>query len=88
MLKKFVERLKELKYRGEIMLGYRQENSGVTAGREMGKQEDREEGIQEGRKQTQIETAKAMLTEGIPVETVQKCTKLSLSKIDQIMTDL
>ena len=41
----------------------------------------REEGLEKGRENNQIETAKSMLEDGFAPELVQKYTKLSIDKI-------
>ena len=84
-MKRFIERLKGLKYNSGKMEKYHGEveaqRVGEAIGLEKGRQKGREEGRQEGREAEKIETAKTMLKDGMAPEVVQKYTKLSISKI-------
>lgn len=53
-------------------------------GLEKGKAKGREEGLAEGRKEAVNETAKAMLADGMPVETVAKYTGLTAEMIGNL----
>ena len=97
---RFIEKLKNFKKDEKVMKDYYKDDdlkdSFIGRGIEIGREEGREEGLQKGmqsglqkgREETQLETAKTMLTDGIPPETVQKYTKLSADKIAHIMTML
>jgi predicted transposase/invertase (TIGR01784 family) len=52
----------------------------VEEGREKGREEGREEGIEKGK----IETAKAALNEGSPLEFIAKITGLKIEKIEEL----
>ncbi|MEZ5671953.1 MAG: Rpn family recombination-promoting nuclease/putative transposase [Thiotrichaceae bacterium] len=49
-----------------------------------GKQEGRQEGRQEGERSMKLETAKAMLTEGLSISLIIKVTGLSEPEIEQL----
>ncbi|MEE0133040.1 MAG: hypothetical protein U0I22_04485, partial [Treponema sp.] len=52
-------------------------DEGFTAGREDGLQQGLEQGIY----QTKLETAKSLLTEGLPLEIISRCTNLPLETV-------
>ena len=76
-MKRFIERLKGLKYNSGKMEKYHGEVEAQRVGEAIGL----EKGRQEGREAEKIETAKTMLKDGMAPEVVQKYTKLSISKI-------
>ncbi|MCR5217071.1 hypothetical protein [Treponema sp.] len=55
-------------------------NEGLTQGRAEG----HAAGIAEGARKKALETAKNMLTEKIPVETIAKCTGLSVKEVEEL----
>jgi len=55
---------------------------------EDGKAEGIAEGEAKGRAETLLEMAKEMLADNTPVETIMKYTKLSLSKIQEIASEM
>ena len=75
---KFIEKLENLKKKKTIMKDYYKDDDLFDAGVGLGREE--------GREQNQVETATTMLKKGFSIETVQECTKLSLDKINQIIT--
>lgn len=84
IVRKFIRMLKRLKKDKEVMEEYGCVNSEVYASREEG----REEGMILGVNKNKEETAIAMLKEGLSLEIVEKCTKLSKKRIQDIMTML
>jgi flagellar biosynthesis/type III secretory pathway protein FliH len=61
-----------------IQLG---KQEGIQLGKQEGIQLGKQEGIQLGERRSRIETARTMITENIPLETVAKCTGLSMSEL-------
>ena len=76
-MKRFIERLKGLKYNSGKMEKYHGEVEAQRVGEAIGLEKGREE----GRENNQIETAKSMLKDGFTPEVIQKHTKLSIDKI-------
>ena len=70
---RFIERLKGLKYNPETMKKYYGEVEARREGEAIG--------LEKGRENNQIETAKSMLKDGFTPEVIQKHTKLSIDKI-------
>ena len=58
--------------------------SSMRYAREQGLKEGREEGIAEGRAEVLRETARAMKTEGEPVEKIIRYTRLSAEDIEKL----
>lgn len=56
-------------------------------GEKRGEKRGEERGEIRGRKEAKLETARAMLKEGITPETVAKCTSLSIEEIDELGRD-
>ncbi|MDR1908067.1 MAG: hypothetical protein LBQ43_04395, partial [Holosporales bacterium] len=57
------------------------EQRGIQLGKQEGIQLGKQEGIQLGERRSRIETARTMIAENIPIETVAKCTGLSMSEL-------
>lgn len=57
----------------------------VTSWERLGEKKGRKEGIKEGIKEGKIETAKRMLMDGLPIDTISKYTGLSEKEIKAIM---
>lgn len=60
------------------------EQRGRLEGRKEGIKTGRKEGIEKGRKENRIETAKAMLAEGLNPDLIVKVTKLSRQEIESL----
>ena len=60
-------------------------DEGRVAGLQVGIQQGIEQGIERGAYETKLETAKAMLKIGIPLEQVQFCTDLPLDEVQSLL---
>ena len=60
------------------------EEKGKEIGREEGKEIGRGEGREEGREETEENFVKGMLKNGIDTRLIQRCTNLSLERIEEI----
>ena len=54
---------------------------GHEAGLQAGIQQGIEQGLEQGAYQTKLETAKSLLTEGLPPEIISRCTNLPLETV-------
>lgn len=54
---------------------------GIQLGIQQGMQQGIQQGMQQGAKQKAIESAKAFIKEGVPIEIIAKCTGLSLEEV-------
>ena len=61
------------------------EKRGVKIGEKRGRAEGRTEGIAIGIQQTQIETARNMLKNGLSADLITKCTGISAQQISELL---
>ncbi len=59
-------------------------NWGYDDGKEAGKAEGKVEGIEEGAKAKEIEIAKNLLKDGIPIDVVSRNTGLSIEELNKL----
>ncbi|MDR1908066.1 MAG: hypothetical protein LBQ43_04390 [Holosporales bacterium] len=64
--------------------GERNYISAMLCAEQRGIQLGKQEGIQLGERRSRIETARTMIAENIPIETVAKCTGLSVSELREL----
>ncbi len=60
------------------------EKKALNKGREEGRQEGRQEGIQEGRQETAVEITRNMVSQGVDIKIIAKCTGLTEKQIKEI----
>ena len=84
-LEQRVERLKinEI-FRSDYMMDALPLFDARQAGLEEGLEEGRLEGLAEGERNAKLETARKLLEENIPIETIAKCTGLSLDEVNNL----
>ena len=63
------------------------EQKGRSEGKAEGLAKGRSEGLAEGRDTEKIETARRMLTDKLPVETIMKYTGLSVEQLRELSTE-
>ena len=68
----------------EMMLKERHDD-GIVIGEKRGRAEGRTEGIAIGIQQTQIETARNMLKNGLSADLITKCTGISAQQISKLL---
>lgn len=75
----------------EIVTAYEsamiEENYRNNLAREEGFEKGHEEGIEQGSKEKELEIAKSMLKEKLPLETISKCTSLTIDEINQLIIE-
>ena len=74
--------LKEEAYEDELFVG---REEGISIGLERGLEQGRATGREEGAYQTKLETAKTMISIGLPEEQIQLCTNLPLETIRDLI---
>ena len=79
-MEEYVDEAEEVSYDKDIGESYSLE----WALKDEGKKEGIKEGIKEGSYNKSIEIAKSMLEEKIDINTVSKCTKLSIEEIKKL----
>ena len=63
---------------------YQRTMSVIRTGREEGREEGREDGREEGRAEERVRIAKALIENGVPMETIVKSTCLSAEEIESL----
>ncbi|MBQ8383884.1 MAG: hypothetical protein IJX45_01425, partial [Spirochaetaceae bacterium] len=74
--------LKEEAYEDGLFVG---REEGISIGLERGLEQGRATGREEGAYQTKLETAKTMISIGLPEEQIQLCTNLPLETIRDLI---